>query len=406
MTSTRQHGKTVVLISPTAEAGGSDQALARMLPALSRDGFECHVVVPAEPALRAAFQSAGAVVHVVPMRRISSGKGLRWWLRYTAAWPRSVLRIAAIAGETNASLIASNSLHSWYGFAVALLMRRPHLWHAREIVVQSALALRLERVLVSRCATMLVSCSAAVQSQFDDVLPDRRKIVLLEDVDRTIWSPRRRGRFRNRMGIASDTPLVGFVGRIDTWKGVDVLLEAWPMARAAWPAAELVVAGGPVAGKESYFEQLRVAAAAQPGVHWLGPRENVPDLMADLEVLVLPSTSPEPYGLVIVEALASGARVVVSEGGGPSEILTLADSGAGHVVGSGDVAGVGQAIGAALLASAHEHGDRAARLSPLTSDVAAAYRAALHGHRGRRCRRQAPSDSPSAKSTSQTRPSD
>jgi glycosyltransferase involved in cell wall biosynthesis len=234
--------------------------------------------------------------------------------------------------ETDVDLVASNSLHTWYGWAAAALTHRPHLWHAREIVVQSRAALRLERAMVRRFADMLVSCSHAVDAQFADVLPAARRVVVHEDVDRDLWSPNRHGRFRARRGIDPEVPLVGFVGRVDTWKGLDVLLEAWPAVRRTVPQARLVVAGGAVSGKEDYCRRLHDLAATLPGVDWLGYIDAVPDLMADLDVLAVPSTEPEPYGLVVVEALASGARVVVSAAGGPPEILARADQGAGTAV--------------------------------------------------------------------------
>jgi glycosyltransferase involved in cell wall biosynthesis len=122
------------------------------------------------------------------------------------------------------------------------------------------------------------------------------------------------------------------VGRIDTWKGVDVLLASWPEVLRAVPGAWLVVAGGAVPGKEGYAQRLRSLAAGLPRVQWLGLVDDVPELMADLDVLTLPSTEPEPYGLVVVEALASGARVVVTDRGGAPEIVARARPGAGALV--------------------------------------------------------------------------
>ena len=81
----------------------------------------------------------------------------------------------------------------------------------------------------------------------------------------------------------------------------------------------LVVAGGAGRGQGGPAS-TRLAGARRrrsPGAHWLGPRADVPDLLADLDLFVLPSTEPEPYGLVVVEALASGTPVVVTDAGGP-----------------------------------------------------------------------------------------
>ena len=126
------------------------------------------------------------------------------------------------------------------------------------------------------------------------------------------------------------------MGRIDTWKGVDVLLDSVPLMgpRAGGPAGalQLVVAGGPVEGKEAYAGSLR-HQAQDLGVLWLGPLSGTAagDLIADLDCLVLPSTEPEPWGLVLVEALACGTPVVATGAGGAGEIVVGLPTGAGRL---------------------------------------------------------------------------
>ena len=184
--------------------------------------------------------------------------------------------------------------------------------------------------------------SQAIADQLD---ADPAKIVVVyETADPAEFSPARAGRFRASVGIPDDAPLVGAAGRIDSWKGFDVLLDAFERALATRPDLQLVVAGGPVNGKAELFEQLRTRAGALPGAHWLGARSDVPDLLADLDLFVLPSTEPEPYGLVVVEALASGAPVVVTDAGGPREIAAGATAGSARLVPPGDAGALAGAI--------------------------------------------------------------
>jgi glycosyltransferase involved in cell wall biosynthesis len=372
---------SVLLVSPAAGTGGSEQALARLVPLLVQDGWRCHVVVPEEPALRGEMERAGGDVHVVPMRRITTTEGPSWWARYAGEWPLAVSRLVRLARRLDVDLVASNSLHTWYGWATAAAIRRPHLWHAREIVVQSPAALGLERRLVARFADLLVSCSHAVDAQFADVVPASRRVVVHEDVDRAVWSPQRHGRFRSDHGIDPDVRLVGFVGRIDTWKGLDVLLSAWPAVLDAVPHARLVVAGGAVPGKERYEQRLREVVATLPAVDWMGHIDSVPDLMADLDVLTLPSTEPEPYGLVVVEALASGARVVVTDDGGAPEIVARAEPGAGVLARPGRPDLLAEAVAGVLAVP--QPSRRAPRIGPLDdADLVTSYRRLLPGAAG------------------------
>src|SRR5438034_112066 len=183
---------TVLYIQPVAERGGSDRALVRMIRTLPRQSFDCHVVVPEATPVAEELEAAGATVHVIPMRRLTGSGGVGYWLAYAAAWPFTVARIALLARRVKADVVHSNSLHSLYGWAAAALVRRPHVWHAREIVVQSAAALRVERFLARRFATAVVAISDAVAAGLD--LPNVQ--VVSDDVDLEEFSPTRAGRFR------------------------------------------------------------------------------------------------------------------------------------------------------------------------------------------------------------------
>ena len=329
-----------------------------MLRTLSPTEFSCQVVVPSEPPLRAELEAAGATIHIVPMRRISTSHGLGSWAGYAAGWPVAATHLTRLARHVGADIVHSNSLHSWYGWAVAAATRRPHVWSAREIVVQSGAALRVERSLARR-ADLVIAASAAVAAQLDP----RNVVVVHENADPASFAPSRAGAFRARVDIPDDVPMVAAAGRIDTWKGIDVLLDAWPRAKAARADLHLVVAGGPVAGKEEYFAALSAHARSLADVHWLGARDDVADLYADADLVVVPSTEPEPYGLVAVEALASGAPIVASDDGGLPEIVASAHHGAGMLVPPGDV----DALAAALVTGIERAGPtsttiRAARI--------------------------------------------
>ena len=137
------------------------------------------------------------------------------------------------------------------------------------------------------------------------------------------------GAFRASVGIPDDVPLVGAAGRIDSWKGFDVLLDAYERAvKRRRPDLHLVVAGGPVDRQgRAVRTASRRGAAALPGAHWLGARSDVPDLLADLDVFVLPSTEPEPYGLVVGRGARERGAGRRTDAGGPREIAAGAAPG-------------------------------------------------------------------------------
>ena len=165
-----------------------------MLRSLPSAEFECHLVVPADPPLRAELEAAGVGIHIVPMARISTSHGVAEWARYAIGWPIAVARISRLIRRLDIDVVHTNSLHSWYAWAAAALTRRPHVWHGREIVVQSRAALRVERFLTRHFATLVICMSQAIADQLD---ADPAKVVVVyETADPAEFSPARAGRFR------------------------------------------------------------------------------------------------------------------------------------------------------------------------------------------------------------------
>jgi glycosyltransferase involved in cell wall biosynthesis len=359
--------KRILSVQPVAERGGSDHALMRMCRYLVAQGWEFHVVFPETSPMAPEFLAAGAKLHVVPMRRLTRSGGAGYFAAYAVWWPISVLRLWFVARKVRPGVVHSNSIHSWYGWAVAWLLGAPHVWHAREIVVQSRWALRVERYLARRFAWRVVAVSAPVAAQFDG-----SNVAVVHDAlgPEDGLSPERAGNFRAGAGIADDVLLIGAAGRLDTWKGFDVLLGAFPAIRRQRPDVELVVAGGPVRGKEAYAAGLAATAQGTEGVHWLGPRTDMADFMADLDLFVLPSTEPEPFASSALEALASGTPLAATDHGGSPEMLRACPDGTGKLFRPRDPGALVEAVIAMLPAHPSSAARRRARPAQLVGDPA------------------------------------
>ncbi len=353
----------IMIVHPNAERGGSDYCLLRMVRELSSMGWTCHVVTPSRSPLSTELLQAGAVLHVVPMRRITKSGSALYWLGYVAAWPIAVLRLMSIARRSRPTVVASNSLHSWYAWAVALLTRKPLVWHAREIVVQSSAALQLERWLCRHFADVVIAASRPVADQ----LAGSRVVVVHDVPDPTEFTPARAGKFRAVSGIPDDVPLIGSAGRIDTWKGFEILLDAVPSIQSVRKDAYFVIAGGAVAGKEAFASTLARRADQLENVYWMGERQDMPELLADLDVFVLASTEPEPFGSVLAEALAAGVPCVATDHGGSPEMLAQFSPEISRLVPPRDQKALAEAVLALLPAGASSPGSRRLRPAQIMS---------------------------------------
>jgi glycosyltransferase involved in cell wall biosynthesis len=267
------------------------------------------------------LEDAGAKVIIVPMMQLRSRLSPGYLGAYlTKFWP-TVWRLGRIIRQENAALVHTNSLYVLYGAWAAVIARRPHIWHVREIPEGvPRLVLALMAVLTSK---RVIAMSKAVASIF----PSLRRVVAVPDgIDLNEFHPYISGiGVRSELQIASDRPLVTFVGRLDPWKGVDIFLKAAARVTEVRKDVEFLVCGGELPGYERYAESLRSIASGIGGrVHLAGWRycpSDIPEVMAASDILVHTSVKPEPFGLVLLEAMATGRPVIAAEGGGVGEVV-------------------------------------------------------------------------------------
>lgn len=328
--------RSVLYLHTTSEVGGSDVSLVRLVEGLDRSRFHPIVALPSDGPLVARLESAGCAVAIVPrMMKLTSRKGYGFLAGFALNYPVAVAALARLVKRERVDLVHTNTIHNLYGVGVTQLARRPHVWHVREIVWQSGPVRRLERALAC-LADRVVVTSNAVGTLFRDpagaLAPNVR--VVPNGVDVRVFHPGAADpRVRADLGGTGDAPLVGVVCRLDPWKGVDVFLEAADRLHDIAPSMRFAVVGGAITGQEDHardLERLASRLRLDDVVRFAGWRygpADMPDVFRALDVLVLPSRRPEPFGLVLLEAMASGLPVVATDQGGPREICVPGETG-------------------------------------------------------------------------------
>lgn len=160
--------------------------------------------------------------------------------------------------------------------------------------------------------------------------PDKCSVVA-EGLDLSRFHPRRSAAtLRQSLSIGADAFVVTLVGGLVDWKGQDVLLEAAPAILARCPSVQFLLVGGAY-GKDRVFADKIADIAAHPAlaghVHMLGPRDDVPDILAISDIVVHASTKPEPFGRTFLEGMALGKAVIASNEGGPLDVIDHAVDG-------------------------------------------------------------------------------
>jgi glycosyltransferase involved in cell wall biosynthesis len=321
--------RRILFVHTTSEVGGSDVSLVHIVEGLDRARFQPVVALPADGPLVARLEAAGAEVVVLPrMRKLTSRKGLAGLAMFGAGYPAGVASLASLIRRKRIDLVHTNTIHNLYGWAAARVTGRPHVWHVREIVWQSALLRNIERVLALNFSSRIVVTSAAVGRMFarNGALPGR-VVTIANGVDTGRFSPGPGDRVRRDFGVAPDAPLFGAAARMDVWKGLEDFIDAAAIVHRTRPGARFVIAGGAIEGLASYASTLHAQARARglDGVlhfaDWKYGPDAMPDFHRSVDVFVLPSREPEPFGLVVLEAMASSRPVIATAQGGPLEIV-------------------------------------------------------------------------------------
>ncbi len=155
-----------------------------------------------------------------------------------------------------------------------------------------------------------------------------RNPVLFERVQ----DPSSRREVRSSLQTEPEAIVILQASRMQKWKGQMLLVEALSTLPRSRPWT-CWIAGGAQRESEKAFERDVRAAVARLGladhVRFLGQRSDVPALMDAADIFCQPNVGPEPFGNVLIEALASGLPVVTTAMGGPLEII---DSGCGVLV--------------------------------------------------------------------------
>jgi glycosyltransferase involved in cell wall biosynthesis len=232
--------------------------------------------------------------------------------------PRIAMRALATARQRPDLIFANNFSELAWAAAVKALTRAPVVCHLHEFqpVRRSSLKLlgpRMDRVILSSRYMRDVWTNHGLDpARIEIVHPGMSSSLYTtgSDVDRLAM--------RRQLGIPADAYVVLYMGRLIPEKGVDVLLDAWRSLALAPERARLLIVGLPAVA-DGYIDGLR--AMSPPGCEWLETVRDVVPMLHASDVLAAPSRWDEPFGRVVVEAMATGRPAVAAAVGGIPEIL-------------------------------------------------------------------------------------
>lgn len=294
---------------------GSPGALLRMIDSLDRERFDAAFIGPGsgplvDELLERKVETIAARVESVswraPLNLISQVREKRELLRRVGA---KIVHMNEPGW--NSDLVLAARLER---IPVALHLHNPQLI-SRENLNYSI-------------AKKVFLCSAAQMEVIGNIEPIRDKLVVLHNaVDVDAFSNAHS--IREEIGLPEEALVIGTVAQIGYRKGVDLFLDTADQLLDRHPQLKFVIVGPQATKEESYFRVMM--ARMQQGrlkrqVVYLGGRKDIPNVMSSFDIFFLP-TRAEPFGMVIIEAMAAGVPVVATHVGGIPEIITSSEIG-------------------------------------------------------------------------------
>ena len=336
--------KTVLFLDHTAKWSGGEIALLRTLQEMEKTRIRPVVALGEDGPFAQHLRKSNIEVRIVPLseasREVRKGSltlgSIAGKAGVAADYVRYVGKIAALARDVNAGVIHCNSLKAdLYGGFAGNRAKIPVVWHIRDTIDASYLPGPVVRVFQNRAAVMPAYVVCNSQHTLDTLFPPnnpkwakrRETCAVIHDgltnKDLSVAArPEITGKWKNT------PPCVGIVGRLVEWKGQHVFLEAAKKVLDSGVSAEFVLIGAPLFGEADY--ETRLKKQAEPlgnAASFTGFRADVSELMKTLDILVHASITPEPFGQVVTEGLASGLPVIGTDAGGVREILTSGKNG-------------------------------------------------------------------------------
>ena len=305
----------ILFVNWSGGIGGAEIALLRLMRGLNRDRYAFFVWAFQEGPFAEELKKLGMNYQVYPVKRFRHAI-FNWHL-----WAK--MR-ELIQTEQIDLIHANGTLAFLAAVPAAKLCKKKVIWHLVDRPEGKSL---IERAAVFCRADQIICNSQFTRESLMNLYPrtEASSTVIYPPIEKKIEAGHLTKSIREEFGISKKDFLVVCVGRLQKWKGQDVLLKAAPSILAKYPNTHFVFVGGVLPGMNDGFEQELNNLAWSLGIsskcRFAGFRSDVSLFLNDADLVVHTSVKPEPFGLVVVEAMAMGKPVLATRAGGPCEII-------------------------------------------------------------------------------------
>jgi len=316
--------RRILYADHTSVLAGGEIALLELIRTLDRERFTPVVALLSDGPFAVELRTIGVETHILatPRDLLDARKdsiGGKSFLKMRAAMS-TVFALRRVIKQTKADIVHANSLKADILAGIAGRLSGVKLiWHIRDRVADdylSPFATKLIRTLAGILPHHIVANSNATL-QTVQLKKTRNGSAIYSGLDLGPFAaiPAR---------PLPANPIIGIVGRFTEWKGQHIFLQAAAILRNEFPAARFRLIGSPLFGETDYeasLHQLAKSLGIEAITDFAGFRRDIAVAVGELDLFVHASITAEPFGQVVVQAMAAGKPVVATHGGGIPEIV-------------------------------------------------------------------------------------
>lgn len=330
--------KSILFIHQSAELYGSDKTILMFISGLDKKQYKSVVILPFDGPLKREFEKNGIEVIIAPVlklyRKMFTPKGI---LNFFREYRNGLKILNALHKKHQFDIVYSHTLASLIGIIFARKHHIKHLWHVQEIIAKPVMFYKgFVKLLSLDCNHVAVYDS---KTTMDFWIKNNKKLAqkshaICNGLDVTqkqdtsleeVVSIR-----KNYFKVGSDDLVIALVGRINSWKGQQLLLEAFHKIAHKYPNIKLVFIGSAPPNQEIFEIELQnkiIDFALTERVVIIPFQEAIWKFWDSIDIAVVPSTEPEPFGMVAIEAMLSKKPVIAANHGGLTEIVLPNETG-------------------------------------------------------------------------------
>lgn len=325
----------VLYYSHSADVSGAEISLLLTVSHMQDEAVDTLLVAPPGEVIDRAREHG---ICAVPVRGYRARMSLHPWSLAKGMFGtvRAGFELRRVIRQAQPDIVHANSIRAGLIAVVGVMGRRIQLiWHVRDNLSKNAVG-RGIRTVASWRANKVFAISKAIAADFATGQRLQRKTAIVHNgID--VCQPAGQS-VRLHTGSAAGRFVVAVVGQIAPWKRQHDAIQAFASFCQSVPNSELWIVGEP----KFRDENLQYAKTLETMVHrldiadrvrFLGFRTDVANVMASVDVLLVPSEN-EPFGRVVIEGMLAGKPVIGTRGGGIPEIVI--DGQTGYLVETGD----------------------------------------------------------------------